>query len=82
LREVATYALMFNTKGDRSLKGLYLNFGQLFDNFNDFKSYFLQHTKQKYSAILYSQEANELRDNYHIFIAPSMDDYDDITLKY
>jgi hypothetical protein len=82
LREVSTYALMFNTKGDRSLKGLYFNFGQLFNNYNDFKQYFMKNTQQKYSAILFSQEANDLEENYHIFIAPPMDDYDDIKLKY
>ena len=33
IRECTTIAILFNSKGERTLRGLYENFGQLFENF-------------------------------------------------
>jgi hypothetical protein len=46
-------AFLFNSKGKRTIEALYENFGQLFDSFKEFKEYFLECTKPKYTAMLY-----------------------------
>ena len=71
LRECTTMAFLFNSKGKRTLEALYENFGQLFENFQDFKDYFLACTSQKYTAMLYIQDIDNLEDNYLSFTAPS-----------
>ena len=83
LRECTTYALLFNSKGDRTLKALYENFGQLFDDFKSFKNHFLSLTSEKYVAMLYVQDINELEDNYLYFKAPAnMKKFKNIKLDY
>lgn len=83
LRECTTYALLFNSKGDRTLRALYENFGQLFENFKDFKEHFLNLTSEKFVAMLYMQDENNLYDNYMYFKAPSnMDKFKKIKLDY
>ena len=72
MRECTTYALLFNSKGHRTINGLYENFGMLFDKFDDFKEYFLFNTKKPYVAMLYDQNINEKQDNYKQFKAPDM----------
>lgn len=82
LRECATYAVMFNSKGNRTLQGLFENFGMLFDNFNDFKKHFFKVTKKPYHAMLYRQDINKLKKNYLQFKAINMSIYDGITLDF
>lgn len=83
LRECTTYALLFNSKGDRTLRALYENFGQLFDTFKDFKKHFLSVTSEKYVAMLYLQDENDLYNNYMYFRAPAeMDNFKNIKLDY
>ena len=82
LRECTTYAIMFNSKGNRTLQGLYENFGMLFDNFNDFKKHFFKITKRKYHAMMYIQDINKLKKNYLQFKAPNMKTWDGITLDF
>lgn len=83
LRECTTYALLFNSKGDRTLRALYENFGQLFDSYNEFKHHFQKVTSEKFVAMLYVQDINELEDNYLSFLAPSnMDKFKNIKLDY
>ena len=71
IRECTTIALLFNSKGERTLKGLYENFGQLFENWQHFKDYFLQLTSQKYVAMLYIYDIDDFDKNYLYFKAPS-----------
>ena len=82
LRECTTYAIMFNSKGNRTLQGLYENFGMLFDNFNDFKKHFFKITKKSYNAMMYIQDINDLKNNYLQFKAPNMKTWDGITLDF
>ena len=84
LRECTTIALMFNSKGKRTIEGLFENFGQLFDNYNDFKNYFLSLTKEPYVAMMYLQDIDEINDNYLHFKAPDMSQkkFQNIILDY
>ena len=83
LRECTTYAILFNSKGDRTLRALYENFGQLFDSFNEFKEYFLLLTSKPYTAMLYVQDIDNKDDNYLEFQAPaSMKKFKHLKLNY
>ena len=83
LRECTTYALLFNSKGDRTLRALYESFGQLFDNFNEFKDYFLSCTSEPFTAMLYIQDIDNKEDNYLQYKAPpNMSKYKKIKLDY
>ena len=83
LRECTTYAILFNSKGDRTLRALYENFGQLFDSYNDFKEYFLACTSEPHTAMLYIQDLDHLEDNYLQFKAPAnMDKYKNLKLDF
>ena len=82
LREIATHALCWNSKQMNTMESIWLNFGQLFDNFEHFKRNFLDITKEKYSAMLYLQENDELNDNYFVFKAPDMTKFKKIQVEY
>ena len=82
LRECTTHAFMFNSKGHRTINGLFENFGMLFDNFKEFKEYFLKNTSKKYTAIMYKQSENKLKHNYKRYKAPNMKDFKDFKLQY
>ena len=83
LRECTTYALLFNSKGDKTLRALYENFGQLFDSFREFKQYFLEITKEPYTAMLYVQDIDNKEDNYLKFKAPpKMEKFKRVKLQY
>ena len=71
IRECTTIAILFNSKGDRTLRGLYENFGQLFENYQHFKDYFLQLTSEKYVAMLYIYDIDDFDKNYLYWKAPS-----------
>ena len=71
LRECTTMAFLFNSKGKRTLEALYENFGQLFENFKEFKEYYLECTKKKYHAMLYIQDIENKEENYLQYLAPS-----------
>ena len=74
LRCCATAVLMFNVKGKRSIEGLFENFGQLFDNYDSFKNYFLSLTSKPFVAMMYLQDIDDINDNYLQFKAPDMTD--------
>lgn len=83
LRECTTIALLFNSKGERTLKALYENFGQLFPDYKSFVQHFLNVTSEKYVAMLYLQDIDDLEDNYLYFKAPEgMDKFKNIKLDY
>ena len=71
IRECTTIAIMFNSKGDRTLRGLYENFGQLFENYQHFKDYFLQLTAEKYVGMLYIYDIDDFDKNYLYWKAPA-----------
>lgn len=74
LRECTTMAFLFNSKGKRTLEALFESFGQLFDNFKEFKEYFLACTKEKHTAMLYIQDIDDIKENYLQYKAPSPKD--------
>ena len=82
LREITTHALCWNSKQMNTMESIWLNYGQLFDNFEHFKRNFLDITKEQYSAMLYLQENDELNDNYFIFKAPDMTKFKKIKVEY
>ena len=85
LRECTTMSFLFNSKGERTLRALYENFGQLFDSFNQFKEYFLACTSEKHTAMLYIQDIDNKEDNYFQFKAPppkKMKMVKDVQLQY
>ena len=84
LRECTTVALLFNSKGKRTINGLFENFGQLFDNYDDFKNYFLALTKEPYVAMMYLQDIDDINNNYLYFKSPDMTQkqYKNIMLDY
>ena len=70
VREQVSHAIIFQSRTKRTLDNLYESFCGLFDSFEQFKQYFLNSTKEKYSAMLYSEHIDELEDNYKIIKAP------------
>ena len=80
LREIVNYGIFFNTKRKDTIKAIFEEFGQLFDNFKEFKEFFLNATKEKYTAIFYDSSIDELEDNYMIFKAPLIEN--DVKLEF
>lgn len=76
LREVCTHAVMYNSKGLNTIKSLYESFGQLFENEKEFKTNFLDITKEDFTACLYDNDIDEVEDNYMIFKSPDMSNID------
>ena len=70
LKEVVSYAFMFNTRSFNSLKSLYENFGQLFEHFKDFREHLINTTSQKYVAMLYIQGEDNIENNYLKYQCP------------
>ena len=70
LRECTTMAFLFNSKGKRTLEALFESFGQLFENFKQFKEYYLACTKEKYTAMLYIADVDNIDENYLQYKAP------------
>lgn len=69
-KEQTSHAILFQSRTKRTLENLFLAFGGLFASFNEFKDYFLNATKEKYSAMVYSEHIDELDDNYITIQAP------------
>ena len=81
LRECATIVFMFRTTSGRTLKGLWENFGQLFDKFDDFKKHLLKITRPKHTALMYIAN-NDMEDNYVSFKAPAEVKDIDVELQF
>ena len=71
LKEMTTNALMYKTTSFNTLRSLWENFGQSFESFNEFRSFFLDHTKQPFTALGF--DSNEER--FYTFKAPLMTDF-------
>ena len=69
LRTIVSRACMFNVKDFNSLDALWRNFGATFDTYNDFKNFFLEHTKKPYTCLVYENLGDE---SYYTFQAPDM----------
>ena len=82
LREIATYCIMFSSNSHRTMNGLFENFGQLFENYNQFRAYFKKNTHKPYTAIVYEQKQNKLKKNYKRYKAPNMKDFKNFKLQY
>ena len=82
LRECTTLAILFNSKGKRTINGLFENFGQLFDSYEEFKDYFLECTKEKHVAMLFISKIDDIENNYLQFKAPDMTKHKNIKLQY
>ena len=81
MRELIHYAILFNTKSFRSLKAYFEQFGMLFEKFEQFKEYFFNCTKEKYSAMLYVADEDDINKNYLSIKSPDVSKLD-IKLKY
>ena len=76
LREITTHAIVFSSKQLNTIQSLFENFGQLFSNIGEFKDNFFDITKEKYTAMLYLQDADNINDNYMIYKAPDVSQWD------
>ena len=72
MKEITTHAICFNSKMTNTMESIWLNFGQLFDNFEHFKRNFFDICKEAYTACLYIADNNELDNNYFKIKAPDM----------
>lgn len=70
-RECVNYAILFNTKTLLTLKILYEVFGQLFPTQREFINFFMSNTTEKYTAILYDQDQDDISLNYLKYKAPA-----------
>ena len=72
LREITTKAVMFNAQGHNTINHLFESFGQSFERYRDFKDFFLEHTKEPYTALV--RDADD--ETFSTFKAPDMSDVD------
>ena len=74
MREQTTFALMFNSKTNQTIKHLYENFGQLFEKEKEFKKYYFDNTEPSkvgdYVCIAYKEKEDRLEENYTPMRAP------------
>ena len=76
IREICTHAIIFNSKAMNTLQSLYENVGMLFSNFGDFKDNFFDITKEKFTAMLYLQDVDNVTDNYMSYKCPDVSQWD------
>ena len=76
LREICSHAILFNSKQTNTLQSLFENFGQFFDTIGDFKDNFWDITREKFTAMLYLQDIDDINDNYLSYQAPDTSDWD------
>jgi len=71
-REIVNHGVFFNSKNRNTIEALYEEFGQLFDNVNDFKEHFFKVTSEPFTAMLYNQDEDDVDHNYLQFKASDM----------
>ena len=81
LRRIINYAVMSNIRDKDTLDSFHSDFGQLFDNFDQFKLHFFNVTKEKFTGMLYDSSIDNKDDNYLSIKAPDVSKLD-IKLKY
>jgi NhaP-type Na+/H+ and K+/H+ antiporter len=82
LRENTQYAICFNSKTENTIKSLFQSFGQLFDNYNEFKKHFLNATKESYHAMLYIESEEDKAKNYQSIIAANPEQMKGIKINF
>jgi hypothetical protein len=80
MREQTDFAIMFKSRTANTLKNLYENFGGLFPTRKEFEAHFAQATHERYSAMLYIEDIDDVEDNYMTVMAPA--DYDEMEFKF
>lgn len=72
MRANALDVVIFRTDSECNLKALHSSYGQLFNNFNDFKNYVMQNLGN-YKFIYYSKAhaTGDIEDTYKIMVAPA-----------
>ena len=74
MREQTTFAIMFNSKTNRTIENLYEAYGQLFESKRDFKDYLFANTEPSkvgpYVCIVYIEKEDRLEHNYIPMRAP------------
>ena len=81
-REIVTHSFCWNSKQMNTMESIWLNFGQLFENFEHFKKNFLDITKKPYTAMLYLQENDDIENNYFSYLATDMTKFKNIKVQY
>lgn len=71
LRECVTKAFLFNTKTKKTLNALFECYGQFFERYKDFKTFFMEKTSKKFECILFVQDNDDIRENYFEYKAPA-----------
>lgn len=71
MRSNAMISIIFRSETEINLKALFQSYGQLFQNFNDFKNYIMQHLGN-YKFIYYDRrnDSQQIQEKYKIMIAP------------
>ena len=80
-RECTSVCLMFMTKMKKSIRGLFECYGQLFQDEEEFKQHLLKTTKEKFVAMVYIADIDDIEENYISFLAPKMDEVN-LQLEY
>ena len=74
MREQTSFAFMFNSKTNNTVKNLYENYGQLFEKEKDFKRYLSDHTVPSkmgpFVCVVYNEKEDEIEKNYTPMRAP------------
>ena len=81
LRRIINYAILFNLRDYDTLNSFYQEFGQLFESFEEFKKHFFRTTSQKFTAMIYLSDEQDVNKNYLQIKAPDVSKLD-IKLKY
>lgn len=80
IRECIQYAIMYNSKTRLTIQALFESFGGLFDRYEDFKQHFFKQTREKYSAMLFIEDIEDLDENYFSIKAP--EEIPDVEIRY
>lgn len=64
LREIVNYAIIFGSKRKDTIEACFQEFGQLFDNYKEFREHFLKCTEERFVAMLYDASIQEKENNY------------------
>ena len=79
MRECTTFCFMFRTVFKDSVTALYESYGQLFEDFEDFKENFIKVTSVDHQALVFHNDQNNFDETYCTWIAESAPDF---KLKY
>ena len=72
LREITTDGIFFKSLRFDTQKAIWEEFSTQFEKFVQFKNHFLKVTKEKYNALYYNADADEVEDNFWGIMYPDM----------